>query len=92
VNAEFQGTICVRRRPDATAFALPHPPGRLATPRIDRYRRSYEGTENPREAMQASLDWAFGLVERLGARWHPSVPVDLKYSFFDSCLRFMHKR
>ena len=39
---------------------------RLASPLIDRYRRPYEGTDNPREAMQAYLDWEFGLVEQLG--------------------------
>lgn len=38
---------------------------RLAAPRIDRYRRPYEGTDNPREAMQGYLDWEFGLVEQL---------------------------
>jgi rhodanese-related sulfurtransferase len=38
---------------------------RLASPRIDRYRRPYEGTDNPHEAMQAYLDWEFGLVEQL---------------------------
>ena len=38
---------------------------RLATPRTDRYRRPYEGTDAPREAMQAYLDWEFGLVEQL---------------------------
>lgn len=37
----------------------------LASPRIDRYRRPYEGTDNPREAMQGYLDWEFGLVEQL---------------------------
>jgi len=37
----------------------------LASPRIDRYRRPYEGTENPKEAMQAYLDWEFGLVDQL---------------------------
>jgi rhodanese-related sulfurtransferase len=37
----------------------------LASPRIDRYRRPYEGTDAPREAMQAYLDWEFGLVEQL---------------------------
>ncbi|TBU95684.1 rhodanese-related sulfurtransferase [Phytopseudomonas dryadis] len=37
----------------------------LAVPRSDRYRRPYEGTDNPREAMQAYLDWEFGLVEQL---------------------------
>ncbi|MCY1401150.1 Thiosulfate sulfurtransferase GlpE [compost metagenome] len=39
---------------------------RLAAPRIDRYRRPYEGTDNPREAMQGYLDWEFGLVKQLG--------------------------
>jgi rhodanese-related sulfurtransferase len=38
----------------------------LASPRIDRYRRPYEGTDAPRSAMQAYLDWEFGLVEQLG--------------------------
>ncbi|RAI64848.1 rhodanese-related sulfurtransferase [Pseudomonas fluorescens] len=38
---------------------------RLASPRIDRYRRPYEGTDNPRDAMQAYLDWEFGLVDQL---------------------------
>ncbi len=37
----------------------------LASPRIDRYRRPYEGTDSPREAMQAYLDWEFGLVDQL---------------------------
>jgi rhodanese-related sulfurtransferase len=41
-------------------------PTRLASPLIDRYRRPYEGTDNRAEAMQAYLDWEFGLVEQLG--------------------------
>lgn len=45
---------------------LEHGETRLASPRIDRYRRPYEGTDSPREAMQAYLDWEFGLVEQLG--------------------------
>ncbi|MBL8350813.1 MAG: rhodanese-related sulfurtransferase [Burkholderiaceae bacterium] len=36
------------------------------SPRIDRYRRPYEGTDAPRAAMQAYLDWEFGLVAQLG--------------------------
>jgi rhodanese-related sulfurtransferase len=36
----------------------------LASP-IDVYKRPYEGTDNPREAMQAYLDWEFGLVAQL---------------------------
>ncbi|MGA7593788.1 MAG: rhodanese homology domain-containing protein [Gallionella sp.] len=38
---------------------------RLASEPIDRYRRPYEGTDNPRDAMQGYLDWEFGLVEQL---------------------------
>jgi len=38
---------------------------RLATPRTDRYRRPYEGTDAPPEAMQAYLDWEYGLVAQL---------------------------
>ena len=45
---------------------LEHGESRLATPRTDRYRRPYEGTDAPRSAMQAYLDWEFGLVEQLG--------------------------
>ena len=39
---------------------------RLASPAIDRYRRPYEGTDNQSEAMQAYLDWEYGLVAQLG--------------------------
>ncbi len=38
---------------------------RLASPPIDRYRRPYEGTDSPRQAMQDYLDWEFGLVAQL---------------------------
>ena len=38
----------------------------LASEPIDRYQRPYEGTEAPPEAMQAYLDWEFGLIEQLG--------------------------
>ncbi|CAN5370556.1 rhodanese-related sulfurtransferase [soil metagenome] len=50
------------------AAGLPAESGeqRLATPRTDRYRRPYEGTDAPAEAMQAYLDWEFGLVAQLG--------------------------
>ena len=37
----------------------------LASPRIDRYRRPYEGSDNAPGAMQAYLDWEYGLVEQL---------------------------
>ncbi|WP_323121384.1 rhodanese-related sulfurtransferase [Burkholderia alba] len=38
---------------------------RLASARVDRYRRPYEGTENAADAMQAYLDWEYGLVAQL---------------------------
>jgi rhodanese-related sulfurtransferase len=37
----------------------------LASPRIDRYRRPYEGTDNAHEAMNAYLEWEYGLVAQL---------------------------
>jgi hypothetical protein len=40
--------------------------GRLASPTLDRYKRPYEGTNADPAAMQAYLDWEFGLVEQLG--------------------------
>ncbi|SEL39251.1 Rhodanese-related sulfurtransferase [Roseateles sp. YR242] len=36
-----------------------------AASRASRYRRPYEGTDNPLAAMQAYLDWEFGLVAQL---------------------------
>ncbi|REG57519.1 rhodanese-related sulfurtransferase [Paraburkholderia sp. BL6669N2] len=39
---------------------------RMASARIDRYRRPYEGTDNAREAMNAYLEWEYGLVTQLG--------------------------
>jgi len=49
------------------AAGLPGKTGeeRLASPRIDRYRRPYEGIDVPTSAMQAYLDWEFGLVAQL---------------------------
>ncbi len=44
---------------------LEHGPTHLNSPAIDRYRRPYEGTDAPASAMQAYLDWEFGLVEQL---------------------------
>jgi len=38
---------------------------RPASAADDVYRRPYEGTDNPKEVMQAYLDWEFGLVEQL---------------------------
>ena len=37
----------------------------LASPRIDRYRRPYEGTDSAHEAMNAYLEWEYGLVAQL---------------------------
>lgn len=50
----------------AAGLPLEHGETRLASPRVDRYRRPYEGTDNAAAAMQAYLDWEFGLVEQLG--------------------------
>lgn len=38
----------------------------LASPPLDRYKRPYEGTNVDPAAMQAYLDWEYGLVEQLG--------------------------
>jgi rhodanese-related sulfurtransferase len=38
---------------------------RSLAPAIDRYKRPYEGTDHPTEAMQAYLEWEFGLVAQL---------------------------
>ncbi|MDR0529038.1 MAG: rhodanese-related sulfurtransferase [Zoogloeaceae bacterium] len=38
---------------------------RLASPRIDRYRRPYEGTDASAETTRAYLAWEYGLVEQL---------------------------
>jgi rhodanese-related sulfurtransferase len=37
----------------------------LAGPITDRYKRPYEGTDNASEAMQAYLEWEYGLVGQL---------------------------
>jgi rhodanese-related sulfurtransferase len=37
----------------------------LASARTDRYRRPYEGTDAPPAAMQAYLDWEYGLTAQL---------------------------
>ena len=41
-------------------------PSHLASPPLDRYKRPYEGTSVDHKAMQAYLDWEFGLVDQLG--------------------------
>lgn len=55
------GTIAWR----AAGHPLERGETRLAVPRTDRYRRPYEGTDAPHSAMQAYLDWEFGLVAQL---------------------------
>lgn len=49
----------------AAGLALEQGETRLATPITDRYRRPYEGTDASAEAMQAYLDWEYGLVAQL---------------------------
>ena len=44
---------------------LAHGDAGLAVERRDRYRRPYEGTDNSAEAMQAYLEWEYGLVDQL---------------------------
>ncbi|KAF0812651.1 Thiosulfate sulfurtransferase GlpE [Andreprevotia sp. IGB-42] len=50
----------------AAGLPLEREPVRFASPPDDVYRRPYEGTDNPHSAMQAYLDWEFGLVAQLG--------------------------
>ncbi|MEX5710202.1 rhodanese-like domain-containing protein [Parafrankia sp. FMc6] len=40
-------------------------PARYAETPLDRYRRPYEGTDNSRSAMEAYLEWEYGLVAQL---------------------------
>lgn len=53
---DWPGEIALETGPDGA------PPPR---DREGRYKRPYEGTDNPAAAMQAYLDWEFGLVEQL---------------------------
>jgi rhodanese-related sulfurtransferase len=50
----------------AAGLALEKGATALLSEPIDRYKRPYEGTDAPREAIQAYLDWEFGLVAQLG--------------------------
>lgn len=50
----------------AAGYALEQGATQLLSEPIDRYKRPYEGTDNAQAAMQAYLDWEFGLVEQLG--------------------------
>ncbi len=49
----------------AAGLPLAHGDSGLAVERRDRYRRPYEGTDNSAEAMQAYLEWEYGLVDQL---------------------------
>ena len=51
--------------PPACAFSECGAPTITHSVGAQRYRRPYEGTDAPPEAMQAYLDWEFGLVEQL---------------------------
>ena len=37
----------------------------MASPRVDRYRRPYEGTDAPESAKLGYLEWEYGLVDQL---------------------------
>ncbi|EOY0951078.1 rhodanese-like domain-containing protein [Klebsiella pneumoniae] len=49
----------------AAGLPLAHGDSGLAVERRDRYRRPYEGTDNSAQAMQAYLEWEYGLVDQL---------------------------
>lgn len=51
--------------PPASAWRETGAPAVAHSVGAQRYRRPYEGTDAPPEAMQAYLDWEFGLVEQL---------------------------
>ncbi len=55
----------------AAGLPLAHGDSGLAVERRDRYRRPYEGTDNSAEAMQAYLEWEYGLGGSAGPRRHP---------------------
>lgn len=46
-------------------FATQQGESYLASARIDRYQRPYEGIQNSAQAMQAYLEWEYGLVDQL---------------------------
>jgi 3-mercaptopyruvate sulfurtransferase SseA len=49
----------------AEGYALDNLNGKFASQPVDYYRQPYEGTDASSAAMQAYLDWEFGLVEQL---------------------------
>lgn len=60
-----EGRFATGESAGGTASAGPGPACGLASPRIDRYRRPYEGTDNATAAMNAYLEWEYGLVAQL---------------------------
>lgn len=48
-----------------TGYPQEYAKARQTVTPIQRYKRPYEGTDAPPEAMQAYLDWEFGLIEQL---------------------------
>ena len=67
--AQMGWEVYVVDAPAAEAFSEAGPPfdaaATRAAPNPHRYRRPYEGTDAPPEAMQAYLDWEYGLVAQL---------------------------
>ncbi|CAN5809691.1 hypothetical protein BH11PSE13_BH11PSE13_25310 [soil metagenome] len=67
--AQMGWEVSVVDAPTAEAFSEIGPPFDPAAarpaPNPHRYRRPYEGTDAPAEAMQAYLDWEYGLVAQL---------------------------
>jgi len=63
----------------ANGMPLESGAARLASPPLDRYQRPYEGMDVAPEAMQAYLDWEFGLIEQLHRDGtHHFNPINLK--------------
>ncbi|MFM9426742.1 rhodanese-related sulfurtransferase [Variovorax sp. GrIS 2.14] len=67
--AQMGWDVYVVAAPAADAFSEAGPPfdaaAKRPAPNPHRYRRPYEGTDAPPEAMQAYLDWEYGLVAQL---------------------------
>jgi rhodanese-related sulfurtransferase len=49
----------------AAGYALDSQSNNFASQPVDYYRRPYEGTDAPQSAMEAYLNWEYGLVEQL---------------------------
>jgi rhodanese-related sulfurtransferase len=65
VNAEIRVLDGGKLAWQAAGLELDAAGAQWASEDIDRYRRPYEGTDSPKEAMQAYLDWEYGLVAQL---------------------------